>query len=145
MHTLLWGFCEESKHLLPQWIAVASLSTPISICLWVRPNEDIILQLDKEKLQLNHLPTAIYSRFHHHAALKMKMKEFTFNEDHLKCLHCSCRLCRICRAGGNMLHCNADFLKSASAATRSFPMVFTVFLLLFMEHNVNEAINFNTY
>lgn len=44
-----------------------------------------------------------------------------------------------------MPYCNADLLKSASAATRSFPMVFTVFLLLFIEHNVNEAINFTTY
>lgn len=44
-----------------------------------------------------------------------------------------------------MLYCNADLLKSASAATSSFPMVLTVFLLLFIEHNVNEAINFAPY
>lgn len=44
-----------------------------------------------------------------------------------------------------MPYCNADLLRSASAATSSLPMVLTVFLLLFIEHNVNEAINFTTY
>lgn len=41
-------------------------------------------------------------------------------------------------------HCDADGLRSASAA-RAFPRAFTVFLLLFIEHNVNEAINFTPH
>lgn len=41
-------------------------------------------------------------------------------------------------------YCNADVFQSASAA-RTFPRVFTVFLLLFIEHNVNEAINFTPH
>lgn len=41
-------------------------------------------------------------------------------------------------------HCDADALRSASVAG-AFPQAFTVFLLLFIEHNVNEAINFTPY
>lgn len=48
------------------------------------------------------------------------------------------RSCTVQRQGG---YCDADVLQAASAA-RTFPWVFTVFLLLFIEHNVNEAINF---
>lgn len=59
----------------------------------------------------------------------------------LKCTLRSCKLggsCSVQRRGG---YCDADVLQTASAA-RTFPWVFTVFLLLFIEHNVNEAINF---
>lgn len=41
-------------------------------------------------------------------------------------------------------YCNADVFQSASVV-RTFPWVFTIFLLLFIEHNVNEAINFTPY
>lgn len=60
----------------------------------------------------------------------------------LKCSPCSCRLADSAPKRGS--YCDADVLRGASAA-RAFPRAFTVFLLLFIEHNVNEAINFTPH
>lgn len=60
----------------------------------------------------------------------------------LKCSPGSCRLADSAPERGS--YCDADVLRGASAA-RAFPRAFTVFLLLFIEHNVNEAINFTPH
>lgn len=60
----------------------------------------------------------------------------------LKCSPVQLQAGRFCAERGS--YCDADVLRGVSAAG-AFPRAFTVFLLLFIEHNVNEAINFTPH
>lgn len=96
------------------------------------------------KLQLPHLPPPCHLRSPH-SALKFKGREVCIMR--MAPLKCSLRSCwhgGSCTEQRQRGYCDADVLGRASAE-RPFPWVFTVFLLLFIEHNVNEAINFTPH